>query len=182
MIHPCCGFPLRNGAIVLSIIDIVGSVFGSISSIITLVCVIAQKVGESPLVEDGSAGTISTTSHRNQGITKLLDESSSAVYSVLGFVTLTCIVELILSMILLRGAKMRDVSYCKVWWRTKLGIFLASTAVIVFAFVISEDRLDFAVGGIFGIIYQVYGLWVVKAFITELEFPTDCEQKGIEKL
>ncbi|ODM89105.1 hypothetical protein Ocin01_17576 [Orchesella cincta] len=184
MIHPCCGFPLRNGAIVLSIIDIVGSVFGSISSIITLICVIVQKVGDSPLVEDGSAGTgtPSSPSHRNQGITKLLDESSSAVYSVLGFVTLTCIVELILSMILLRGAKTRDVSYCKVWWRTKLGIFLASTAVIVFAFVVSDDRLDFAVGGIFGIMYQCYGLWVVKAFILELEFPTDCEQKGIEKL
>ncbi|CAL8110114.1 unnamed protein product [Orchesella dallaii] len=181
MIHPCCGFPLRNGAIVLSLIDIVGSVFGSISSIITLICVIAQKVGDSPLVEDGNAGTMSA-SHKTQGITKLLDESSSAVYSVLGFVTLTCIVELILSMILLRGAKTRDVSYCKIWWRTKLGIFLASTAVIVFAFVVSDDRLDFAVGGIFGIIYQVYGLWVVKAFITELEFPTDCEQKGIEKL
>jgi len=104
------------------------------------------------------------------------------VYSVLGFVTLTCIVEFILSMILLRGAKMRDSAYCTIWWRTKLGIFLASTAVILFAFVISEDRLDFAVGGIFGIMYQVYGLWVVKAFIAELEFPTACEQKGIEKL
>lgn len=64
----------------------------------------------------------------------------------------------------------------------KLVIFLASTAVVIFAFVVSDDRLDFAVGGIIGIIYQIYGLWIVKVLISELEFPSDCEQKGIEKL
>jgi len=181
MIHPCCGFPLRNGAIVLAIIDIIGSIFGTISSLITVVCVTLQKPGDSPMAEDGSFGTLIAT-HRNQGITKLLEESSSAVYSVLGFVTLTCMVELFLAVILLKGAKRWDSAYCNVWWRTKLVIFVASTAVVIFAFIISDDRLEFAVGGIFGILYQTYALWVVKAFIIELEFPTSCEQKGIEKL
>lgn len=76
----------------------------------------------------------------------------------------------------------RDVAYCKIWWRTKLIIFIPYTVVITYAFVVSEDRLDFAVGGICGVLYQIYGLWVVKAFISELEFPRDCESKGIEKL
>lgn len=76
----------------------------------------------------------------------------------------------------------RDIAYCKVWWRTKLIIFIPYTVVITYAFVVSEDRLDFAVGGICGVVYQIYGLWVVKAFISELEFPGNCESKGIEKL
>lgn len=84
------------------------------------------------MMEDGN-GTNFFASSRNQGITKLLEESSnnskkkkftptyifqldnmrqsgnyilgSAVYSIIAFVTLTCVVEMILSMILLQGAK-----------------------------------------------------------------------------
>jgi len=54
--------------------------------------------------------------------------------------------------------------------------------VVLYGLIASSERLDFAAGGIFGFIFQIYGLWVVGAFISELQFSQTCEAKGIQRL
>jgi len=120
-----------------------------------------------------------------------------AQYSIIAFTILVCVLEIVIAVTLFQGARMvsfiqpihcnsntkayqvitlhsccsgfqRNATKCTLWFRIHCVLLFLGILFSVITILIAEERIILGVACLIGLLYQAYSLWIVRAFIHEL--------------
>jgi len=150
MVHPCCGNSLQRAVKIMAIVDIV---LGAISLILWIVALVSA---------------ISYLASKNQQ-----DNSWFVALAVIIIRLLITILDIIMAVLLLKGAERNDYSRCGTW--RMYTCIVVAIKIIVLIINASSGHVVAAniLLAILFILYRIYMIWVVHAFMEELKSGTN---------
>jgi len=174
MVNPCCGLvPLQIAAKIVSIIDAIGAMFGAFTSVVVLLGLIFFREDlEDELYRENANGT-------NYELKQFMDQPVGVQYGMLGFSILVCIFEIAVAVVLFQGARLRNTTRCLLWFRIHCVLLVFGIIFSAITVIIAEERILLSIACLIGLFYQGYSLWIVRAFIHQLnsiKFDDDDEQ------
>jgi len=202
--HPCCGGSLQTWTKVIAIVQIVRSSLVLIGGIVLLTTgglitasasLLADVTEEQELQETHDHDLSAAHPHRRlptnyQEITTvhaLSPEDTTAFYSFIGiiiimasiFFILEGAVNMILSIMLYKGAAERISHKCRIWMIVHCVFFVPGVIFFLVAFTGSETLTSSNAASGCGLILNAYCIWVVYEFIQELRLEEEARRLGM---
>jgi len=168
MVHPCCTVvSLQTASKIVAIIDAVGGMFGAVTTGMVAIALIFFRQEIQTELDANNAGD---TYEPNLELQRFMEQPEAIQYSMIGTALVICILEIIVAALLFKGARARNSLKCTIWFRVHLVLFFLGTMFTVVAIITATEKISISIAGGVGMIYQMYTLWIVKAFVNELDY------------
>jgi len=159
MVDPCCGSSLRMGTKLIAYIDMGCSVIQAMLSGLFVILVIGNY--------EEVQKTFDEDKEDFPELASLFDLAYGSLIVIFSLATAYFIAMFFLGRYLFYSADEKDYKKLQRWYNITLVLVVLRTLLYLSGLIFSKALGAF---GIFGIIYQIYCLWIVRAFLRKISY------------
>jgi Na+/proline symporter len=159
MVDPCCGSSLRRGTKLIAYIDMGVAVIQAFFSILFVILVIGNY--------EDVRETFDQDKEDFPQLAALFDLTMGSLIVIFGLASIYFFAMFFLARFLFHAADKRDYTKLSRWYNISLILVLMRSIFYVSGIIFSNVLGAF---GIFGLVYSIYCLWIVRALLRKISY------------